>query len=315
MLTKDALDTDTTIFTIAPPEAGERLDRYVARHVADLSRSYAQQLIGDGLITVNRRPARAGMALRPGDVVEVVIPPPQPVAILPEVLPLDIVYEDADLVVVHKAAGMVVHPAPGHSGGTLVNALLARYPDLAVGGEVRPGIVHRLDQGTSGLLVVARNDKAMRHLTEQQRARTMEKVYLAVVEGRMKEPEGVIDAPVARHPQDRLRMTVLPGGRDARTHYRVCEELGDYSLLELQLETGRTHQIRVHLQHRNRPILGDPLYGARRGRANFGLERQFLHAYKLGFQHPADDQWRSFTASLPDDLQRVLERLRATVGQ
>lgn len=304
------MDTDTTIFTIAPPEAGERLDRYVARNMADLSRSYAQQLIGDGLITVNRRPARAGMALRPGDVVAVVIPPPQPTAVLPEDLPLAIVYEDDDLVVVNKAAGMVVHPAPGHSGGTLVNALLARYPDLTVGGEIRPGIVHRLDQGTSGLLVVARNDRAMRQLTEQQRARTMQKIYLAVVEGRMKEPEGVIDAPIARHPHDRLRMTVVPGGRDARTHYKVREELGDYSLLEVTLETGRTHQIRVHMQYRNRPILGDPLYGARRGRANFGLERQFLHAFQLGFRHPADETWRTFAAPLPDDLQHVLERLR-----
>ena len=157
---------DTTIFTIAPPEAGERLDRYVARNMADLSRSYAQQLIGDGLITVNRRPARAGTPLRSGDIVEVVIPPPQPTAILPEDLPLDVVYEDADLVVVNKAAGMVVHPAPGHSSGTLVNALLARYPDLTVGGAIRPGIVHRLDQGTSGLLVVADRPAARPHDAE-----------------------------------------------------------------------------------------------------------------------------------------------------
>jgi 23S rRNA pseudouridine1911/1915/1917 synthase len=141
----------------------------------------------------------------------------------------------------------------------------------------------------------------------------MQKIYLAVVEGRMKEPEGVIDAPIARHPHDRLRMTVLPGGRDARTHYHVREELGDYSLLEVRLETGRTHQIRVHMQYRNRPILGDPLYGARRGRANFGLDRQFLHAFQLGFQHPRSDTWQTFEAPLPDDLQHVLERLRRSV--
>lgn len=304
------MNTDTTIFTIDPTDAGERLDRYVARQMADLSRSYAQHLIGEGLITVNRRPARAGTALRAGDVVAVVIPPPQPISVLPEALPLTIVYEDADLVVVNKAAGMVVHPAPGHPNGTLVNALLARYPDLTVGGEVRPGIVHRLDQGTSGLLVVARNDHAMRHLTEQQRNRAMTKIYLALVEGRMKEPEGVIDAPIARHPHDRLRMAVMPGGRDARTHYRVTETLGDYSLLEVRLETGRTHQIRVHMQYRNRPIVGDPLYGMRRGRANFGLERQFLHAHQLGFTHPRTSTWQTFHAPLPDDLQQVLVRLR-----
>lgn len=303
-----------TIELFAPPEsAGERLDRFVSRSVADLSRSFAQQLIADGRVTVDGRMARASLSLRGGERVLVVVPPPQPTALVPETIPLQIVYEDDDVVVVDKPAGMVVHPAPGHVGGTLANALLARYPDMQVNGGVRPGIVHRLDQDTSGLLVVARHDRAMQALTAQQRARTMLKLYLAVVEGRFKEPAGVIDAPIGRHPADRLRMTVTAAGaaRDARTHYRVVEELGDYTLLEMRLETGRTHQIRVHMLHRSRPILGDPVYGVRRPRATFGLTRQFLHAHRLGFQHPADGTWHEFTSPLPPDLQAALDRLRA----
>jgi 23S rRNA pseudouridine1911/1915/1917 synthase len=301
-----------TIELFAPPEsAGERLDRFVSRSVADLSRSFAQQLIAEGRVTVDGRMARSSLSLRGGERVLVVVPLPQPTALVPEAIPLQIVYEDADVVVVDKPAGMVVHPAPGHVGGTLANALLARYPDMQVNGGVRPGIVHRIDQDTSGLLVVARHDRAMQALTEQQRSRTMLKVYLALVEGRFKEPDGVIDAPVGRHPADRLRMTVTAGGREARTHYRVVEELGDYTLLEVRLDTGRTHQIRVHMLHRSRPILGDPVYGVRRPRATFGLSRQFLHAQRLGFRHPFDDTWREFTSPLPTDLQTALDKLRA----
>lgn len=303
-----------TIELFAPPDsAGERLDRFVARSVADLSRSFAQQLIAEGRVTVDGRMARSSLSLRGGERVLVAVPPPQPTTLVPEDIPLQIVYEDADVVVVDKPAGMVVHPAPGHAGGTLANALLARYPDMQVNGGVRPGIVHRIDQDTSGLLVVARHDRAMQILTEQQRARTMLKVYLAVVEGRFREPTGTIDAPIGRHPADRLRMTVTTGatGREARTHYTVREELGNYTLLEVRLETGRTHQIRVHMLHRSKPILGDPMYGGRRPRPTFGLTRQFLHAHRLGFHHPGDGSWREFTSPLPDDLQAALERLRA----
>jgi 23S rRNA pseudouridine1911/1915/1917 synthase len=285
----------------------------VARALPELSRSYAQQLIVDAQITVNGRPARASLGLRAGDLVSVAVPPPQPVDLVPEAIPLEIVYEDANVVVVDKRAGMVVHPAPGHPGGTLVNALLARYPDMQVSGDLRPGIVHRLDAGTSGLLVVARHDAALRDLADQQRARQMRKIYLAVVEGRFKDVEGVIDAPVGRHPVDRLRMAVVRTGRSARTHYRVVEELGGYTLLELRLETGRTHQIRVHLQHMGRPVLGDPLYGARKGRPSFGLDRQFLHAQQLGFRLPGGG-WREFSSPLPADLQATLMKLRAAVG-
>ncbi len=309
------IEPDTFQLFVPSAAAGDRLDRYVARTVAGLSRSYVQQLISEGQITVDGRLARPSLALRGGECLRVSVPPPQPTDLRPEAIPLLIVYEDDDLVVIDKSAGMVVHPAPGHSSGTLVNALLARYPTMQVNGSVRPGIVHRLDQETSGLLVVARHDQAMQALTEQQRARSMLKLYLAVVEGRFKEPEGLIDAPIGRHPTDRLRMSVHFGStaREARTYYRVREELGDYTLLEVRLETGRTHQIRVHMLHRSRPILGDQTYGGRRQRASFGLRRQFLHAYRLGFRHPRDQRWCEFEAPLPADLQAVLEQLRKEV--
>ncbi|MFV9505829.1 MAG: RluA family pseudouridine synthase [Oscillochloridaceae bacterium umkhey_bin13] len=306
------IEPDTIELFVPPEHGGVRLDRFVADAVADLSRSYAQQLIDEGRVTVDGRMVRPSLSLRGGERILVQVPPPQPTQLQPEAIPLVVVYEDADVVVVDKPAGMVVHPAPGHSGGTLANALLACYPEMQINGGVRPGIVHRLDQGTSGLLVVARNDQAMQALTAQQRARTMLKVYLTVVEGRFKEPEGLIDAPIGRHPADRLRMTVTSGAtaREARTYYQVREELGDYSLLDVRLETGRTHQIRVHMLHRSRPIVGDPLYGGRRQRPSFGLTRQFLHAHRLGFQHPTDGTWREFNSPLPNDLQTALERIR-----
>lgn len=303
-------EVDSYSLYVEAQAAGQRLDRFVAQALPDLSRSFVQHLIAAGQVLVNAQAVRPSHALRHGDLVSVTVPPAQPVALVPEAIPLHVVYEDADVVVVEKPAGMVVHPAPGHPNGTLVNALLARYPDMQVGGDLRPGIVHRLDAGTSGLLVVARHDQALRHLTALQHARQMRKIYLAVAEGRFKQAEGLIDAPVGRHPHDRLRMAVTPTGREARTHYRVCEELGNYTLLELRLETGRTHQIRVHLQHLGRPILGDPLYGVRKGRPTFGLERQFLHAHCLGFQL-LDGSWREFTSPLPADLQAVLVKLRA----
>ena len=303
---------DTIELYVPTQSAGERLDRFVAQTVADLSRSLVQQLIGTGHVTVDGRLARSSLILRGGERVQVCIPPPQPTELQPEAIPLQIVLEDEDIVVVDKPADMVVHPAPGHSGGTLANALLARYPDMQTGGSIRPGIVHRLDQGTSGLLVVARHDQAMHALTEQQQARSMLKIYLAVVEGSFKESGGVIDAPIGRHPTDRLRMVVTSSstGRAARTHYQVLEELGDYTLLELRLETGRTHQIRVHMLHRGRPILGDQLYAGRRSRPTFGLSRQFLHAHRLGFHHPRDGRWVECRSPLPHDLQQALERLR-----
>jgi 23S rRNA pseudouridine1911/1915/1917 synthase len=290
---------------------GVRLDKYVADMVTDLSRTYARQLIEDAHILLNGHDARPSALVHAGNIVTVRRPVSRPTDLIAEDIPLNTVYEDDDIVVVDKPAGMVVHPAPGHLSGTLVNALLARYPDITVSGDLRPGIIHRLDRDTSGLLVVARNDAARHHIQAQQQARTMLKVYLAVVEGRFKEPEGAIDAPIARHLTDRTRMAIVADGRVARTYWRVLEELGDYTLIAARLETGRTHQIRVHFAHKSRPVLGDPLYGPRKPRATFGLTRQFLHAHRLGFVLPATGTWVEFESPLPPDLQAVLEKLRS----
>lgn len=294
--------------TLGAAEAGLRVDRAAAARLPDLSRSRIQHLIEEGLVTLNGRPVRASALVRAGDRLEVVIPAPEPTALVPQEMPLPVVYEDADVVVVDKPAGLVVHPAPGHAQDTLVNALLARYPDLAIGGSLRPGIVHRLDRFTSGLIVVARHDAAFQNLAAQMKARTMLKAYLVLVDGHLPEPEGLIEAPIGRHPRERKQMAVVSQGRPARTRYRVVEELGPYTLIEAQLETGRTHQIRVHLAHIGHPVLGDPQYGRRSGA--LGLTRQFLHAYRLGFGLPSSGEFRVFQSPLPEDLAGVLEKLR-----
>jgi 23S rRNA pseudouridine1911/1915/1917 synthase len=297
-------------FTVEAAQDGSRLDRFVAAIVADLSRSYAHQLIEDAHIRLNGRDARPSSPVRVGDIVTVRLPVARPTDLVAQDIPLTVVYEDADVAVIDKPAGMVVHPAPGHLDGTLVNALLARYPDITVSGDLRPGIVHRLDRDTSGLLVITRNDRARHAIQAQQQARTMTKAYLAVVEGRFKETEGLIDAPIARHPTDRKRQAIVADGREARTHWRVLEDLGEYTLIEARLETGRTHQIRVHFAYKSRPVLGDQLYGPRKPRASFGLSRQFLHAYRLGFALPSSGEWAEFEAPLPEDLRTALEKLR-----
>jgi 23S rRNA pseudouridine1911/1915/1917 synthase len=295
-------------FLLGEQDAGRRVDRVAAEQIPELSRSRIQRLIEAGLVTLNGRPTRPSQATRAGDHLQVVIPPPEPTALVPEEIPLTIIYEDKDVVVVDKPAHLVVHPAPGHPRGTLVNALLARYPDLSVGGSLRPGIVHRLDKDTSGLLVVARHDAAHRYLVNQMKRRSMLKAYLVLVEGRLPEREGIIEAPIARHPRRRKRMAVVAGGRPARTAYRVLEELGPHSLVEAILETGRTHQIRVHFAHSGHPVLGDPVYGRRHGA--LGLERQFLHAYRLGFRLPGGGEFREFSSPLPEDLAAPLSELR-----
>ena len=295
-------------FFLGQEEAGRRLDQVTAALLPDLSRSRVQQLIRSGLATLNGESVRCSQPVRPGDRLDLVIPPPEPTEPIPQDIPLQIVYEDEDIVVVDKPAGLVVHPAPGHPHGTLVNALLARYPDLSAGGALRPGIVHRLDKNTSGLLVVARRDAAHRALVGQMRRRSMLKAYLVLVDGHMPEREGVIEGPIGRHPRQRKRMAVVSTGRPARTHYRVLEELGPYSLVEARLETGRTHQIRVHFAHSGHPVLGDPTYGRRAG--VLGLTRQFLHACRLGFALPSSGEWREFEAPLPEDLAEALEKLR-----
>jgi len=299
-------------FFLSEGEAGRRVDRVATERLPDLSRSRVQRLLEAGLLTLNGQPVRPSQPVRPGDRLDVTIPPPEATDLVPEEIPLQIVYEDVDVIVLDKPAGLVVHPAPGHPHGTLVNALLARYPDLSVGGNLRPGIVHRLDKDTSGLLVIGRHDAAHHLLVGEMKRGAMFKAYLVLVDGHMPEGEGSIDAPIGRHPRQRKRMAVVPTGRLARTAYHVLEELGPYSLVEAILETGRTHQIRVHFAHSGHPVLGDPLYGRRAG--VLGLTRQFLHAYRLGFHLPGSGEYREFRSALPEELAAVLAKLRQRYG-
>jgi len=290
-------------FTVNSP--GSRLDRYIAEH-CQISRAYAQQLIGEGQITVNGHRSKASHRLAIGDRVIAVIPPPSPIPLAPEDIPLKVVYEDSDLIVVDKPAGLLVHPAAGQDTGTLVNALLARCPDLqGIDGSVRPGIVHRLDKNTSGLMVVAKNDAAQMSLSRQIKQRSITKGYLALVAGHLSPKRGAIEAPVGRHPKDRKRMAVVSGGREARTQYQVIKYLNGYTLLEAMPETGRTHQIRVHFSAVGHPVLGDPVYGKKSPL----LGRQFLHAHRLGFRLPSTGEFVEFRAELPPDLEQVLAHL------
>lgn len=286
---------------------GIRLDRWLAQHAGGLSRSRIQALIAQGLVEVNGGPAEPSYKVRTGDRIVVTVPPPQPLALVPRPLPLRILYEDEDILVVDKPPGMPVHPGPGHREDTLVNALLAHVRDLSgIGGALRPGIVHRLDKDTSGLLLVAKNDASHQALAQQMKERLLHKGYLALVWGVPYPPEGKVDAPIARSPRDRKRMAVVPGGRPATTRYRVLRSFPDCALVEVFPETGRTHQVRVHMQALGHPLVGDPLYSRRRTPL---LGRQFLHAHTLGFTHPRRGDWIAFQSPLPPDLQRVMEAL------
>lgn len=293
-----------------------RLDSWLAQlpelSAAGLSRSRLQALASDGQITVNGDIARSSQRLRPLDTVMVVVPPARsPADLIPQDIPITAVYEDEHLIVVDKPAGLPVHPGPGHPDGTLVNALLARCPDIrGIGGELRPGIVHRLDLDTSGLMVVAKTQVAHQRLTEQMKNREILKNYLAVAVGLITPEMGTIDAPITRDPRHRQKMAVGAGGRAARTHYETVEELQGHTLAKLNLETGRTHQIRVHMAYIGYPLLGDPVYGS----AHTSLDRQFLHAARLGFHHPVSGDWTDHRADLPDDLARVLATLRCPRG-
>ncbi len=307
----------TRIISLTAAQGGDRLDRYLAQALPDLSRSQLQRLIDDGFVAVNHVPvAKASTKLASGDEVVVRIPPPAPARAAPEDIPLDIVYEDDDLIVIDKPAGMVVHPAAGHFSGTLVNAVLAHAPDLeGVGDEKRPGIVHRLDKDTSGLIVVAKNDRAHRHLQAQFKDRLAQKLYLALVVGHPPTPVGRIEAPIGRDPKNRQRMAVLhegdPTAREAVTEYRTREMFKLFTLLEAEPKTGRTHQIRVHLSFLGCPLAGDTLYASRRsaGIKLPGLNRHFLHAARLTLQLPSGPT-RTFESPLPPDLSRVLNELR-----
>jgi 23S rRNA pseudouridine1911/1915/1917 synthase len=290
-------------FTAA--STGERLDKYVAEQ-CQVSRSYAQKLIGDGQVAVNGRAAKVSQKLNASDRIAVSIPPPLPISLAPEAIPLKVVYEDKDLIVVDKPAGLLVHPAAGQHTGTLVNAILARCPDLGeINGSIRPGIVHRLDKDTSGLMMVAKNDAAQRSLSRQIKQRSVKKGYLALVLGHLSPEQGAIDAPIGRHPRDRKRMAVVSGGREARTEYKVIKYFDDYTLVEAMPETGRTHQIRVHFAAIGHPIFGDHVYGKRSSL----LGRQFLHAHRLGFKLPSSGKFVEFRTGLSPDLEEVLRRL------
>jgi 23S rRNA pseudouridine1911/1915/1917 synthase len=296
---------------VSAEEAGERLDRYVQRRQGELSRTAIQRLIEAGEILVNGERAKSGYSLRAGDVIRLLtsapVRPPMPP---PRALPLDILYEDADLLVVNKAPGVVVHPAPGHEDDTLVNALLAHRPELrGVGSELRPGIVHRLDKDTSGLLLVAKHLRALNALAALMQQRRIHKRYLALVEGQVALEQGTIDAPIGRDPRNRQLMTITAReGRQARTHFRVLRHFARHTLLLVEPETGRTHQIRVHLRAIGHPVAGDSLYGRGTARHVPGLERQFLHAYQLSLPHPISGLPLEFEAPLPPDLQAVLAR-------
>ena len=312
----EPLEEDIPQTLIVPAEAkGERLDQYLSAQLEGVSRSRLQDLIAEGLVTVNGKPTKPGLKLRGGESLDVTIPPPEEMSLAPEAIPLDVIYEESDLLVVNKPQGMATHPAPGTLSGTLVNALLAHCVDLSgIGGVTRPGIVHRLDKDTSGLLVVAKNDLAHQGLSAQIAAKTAQRQYLAVIMGTMPHPEGTIDAPIGRHPTQRIKMAIVEGGRHAVTHWRVLEEFHvpgrpPASLVELTLETGRTHQIRVHLAHYNRPIVGDPVY-APPSPYPVKLAGQALHAFRLSFNHPRDGRRLTFEAPPPETFQKLLNYLR-----
>lgn len=307
-------------FCVSVGEQNERLDQFLASHAKNMTRSRVQELIRRGDVRINQRTAKPSYRLKPGDIILLSIPPASPCHLEPEQVAFSVIHEDPFLIVIDKPPGVVVHPAPGHYTGTLVHGLLRHCRDLSgIGGELRPGIVHRLDKDTSGLVVVAKSDEAHRFLAAQFKAKQVVKEYTAIVHGIPKGEQGVIDLPIARHPVKRKEMSVVSrGGREAVTHWRKKEELArTFSLLTVTPRTGRTHQIRVHLAHAGHPIAGDPVYGYRKvwWKRHFPggqdvVKRQMLHAGKLGFIHPESGEHRVFRAPVPEDMQRVLDLLR-----
>lgn len=290
----------------------DRLDKFLVSNLPEFSRARIQGLIADGFVTVNGAGAKkAGQVIEDGDDIEVRIPPPMPSGLIPEDIPLDIIFENDDLIVVNKPAGMVVHPAAGHYSGTLVNAVLGYDPDLeGIGGEERPGLVHRLDKETSGLIVLAKNERAHNWLQEQFRLRQVEKTYLALVDGKPPTPTGRVEAPIARDPSHRKKMAIVsPGkGREAVSEYKTLESFKNHTLLEFRPHTGRTHQIRLHCQFLGCPIVGDSVYGKRTVTAT--INRHFLHAIRLKIILPNEKQPRTFEADLPEELKNVLDEVK-----
>jgi 23S rRNA pseudouridine1911/1915/1917 synthase len=294
-------------------DGNERLDRWLASQLPDLSRSRLQKLIEQGHISLNGIPCTSKkIMVQIGDTLQVTLPDAEPLELIPEDIPLDILYEDDQLVIVNKPAGMVVHPAPGHSQGTLVNALLAHCDDLAgIGGVQRPGIVHRLDKDTTGAMVVAKTDFALQHLQNQIKVKSAKREYLGVVHGAPKTQSGTVNLPIGRHPVDRKKMAVVPleKGRNAVTHWQIVERLGNFTIMHFQLETGRTHQIRVHCAALGHPLVGDTSYGVGRS-VGVNLAGQALHAWKLTLQHPVSGEMVSAIAPPPENLTKLIEVLR-----
>ena len=293
--------------TVADEAAGLRLDRFLAERCPDLSRSRLQQLIAEGHVVVDGATVKPSLRVQPGQQITVTIPEPVQSHLVPQDIPLTVVFQDPDVLVVEKPAGLTVHPAPGHPDETLVNAVLALCPDLqAIGGSIRPGIVHRLDKDTSGLMVVAKSQNAHAGLAAQIKESGLTKRYLALVHGRLSPPKAVIEAPIGRDPRNRKRMAVVTGGRVSSTPYRVVRYYSGYTLAEASPKTGRTHQIRVHFASLGSPLAGDATYGKKHP----GLGRHFLHASLLGFNHPVSGEYVEFTSELPEELQEFLDSLR-----
>jgi 23S rRNA pseudouridine1911/1915/1917 synthase len=295
-------------YELTAEESGQRLDKYLAGEMTDLSRSRIKELVQAGEVLVNGKKSKVSYKVQKGDLIQVTVLPLEPLKLEAENIPLDIVYEDEDIIVVNKPQGMVVHPAAGHPSHTLVNALLYHTRDLADSPEgFRPGIVHRIDKDTSGLLMVAKNAAARESLEKQLAAKSNKRQYLAIVHGNFAEEEGTIDAPIGRNPKDRKQMAVVEKGKSAVTHFKVLEQYQGYSLVECQLETGRTHQIRVHMAYIGHPLAGDPLYGPRKTLPGHG---QFLHAKTLGFEQPSTGEWLELSVQPPEIFQQTVADLR-----
>ncbi|MCI1986554.1 MAG: RluA family pseudouridine synthase [Lactobacillus sp.] len=299
-----------TSFTVTTQSG--RIDKVIADTLADVTRSQAQKWLLQGHVTVNQAAVAPKYKVAAGDVVVVTPPAPVPLAAKPQAIPLAVVYEDDDVLVVNKPQGMVVHPAPGHPDGTLVNAVLGHTPLTGINDVLRPGIVHRIDKDTSGLLMVAKTQAAQASLSAQLKAKTTSREYLAIVHGVFKETAGRIDAPLGRDPKDRKKQAVVAGGRHAVTHFQVLEQFEHYALVRCVLETGRTHQIRVHMAYIHHPVAGDPLYAPKRTLPGAG---QFLHAASLGFKHPVSGQWLEFHVEPPQLFQETLANLRANIDK
>lgn len=310
----------THTFTVSSSDANIRLDIFLSQKLPDLTRSRIKNLIEGRQVSLNNKPAKAGVKIKAGDRVSITIPAPQPIKAEPEKIPLDVLYEDRHIIVINKPHGLTVHPGAGRAKGTLVNALLYHCKDLSgIGGALRPGIVHRIDKDTSGVLVVAKTDKSHQFLAKQFKEHSIKRKYLALVWGVVKNGEGTIDLPIGRHVSERTKMSVRTSrGRRAVTHYKVIKRFDNFTLIEATLETGRTHQIRVHLSAMHHPVAGDPVYGKKNMPSGLSpkltmflknLERQALHAQTLGIIHPETKEYMEFTAPLPDDINGIITAL------